>query len=476
MTPTTRTRALFSAVACAVAALPAGMAHADAVSFNQRYVGEVTMSVGPVMKLSAQGVPEAVQRGSLIRPGDRLDTAEGGHIHVRFVDGALVSVRPGSRLWVEDYKYDPLNISQSAVRFKLEYGVARAISGAAAEGAKDRFRLNTPLVAIGVRGTDFVVRSGTGGTTAAVSQGAIVMAPFGEGCQAQALGPCGSSSARLLAADMGRLFVEFQPQLTQPEIKPMNGTSFAGAEPPAAGQSRGPVATAAALPQRESDEVANAVLVKGTVDIAIDQNHGATPAPGPGPAPAPAPPPDVTPPAPPPPSPPVPPPPAPPAALAWGRWAVTPADATDFSSTKEEAQTGRKFIAGNTQFLLYRNETGGSVLSPGLGAYSFSLNQAYAQYNKAGVLSAATVQGGQLSIDFAARRLATQLSVTNVQTGAVTIAGAGSIGSDGTFTDRSTSGQSITGASALDGKSAGYLFQKAISGGVLSGITLWSRP
>ncbi|MDB5874019.1 MAG: FecR protein, partial [Ramlibacter sp.] len=289
MTPTNRTRALFSAVACAVAGLPAGMARADGVPAAQRFVGEVTMSVGPVMKTSAQGVPETVQRGSRIMPGDRLDTAEGGHIHVRFVDGALVSVRPGSRLWVEDYKYDAQHVALSVVRFKLEYGVARAISGAAAEGARERFRLNTPLVAIGVRGTDFVVRSGAAGTTAAVSQGAIVMAPFDEGCQAQALGPCGSSSARLLAADMGRLFVEFQPQLAHPEIKPLNAATFAGgsdapgAVAAASANRTGPLAAAAALPHREADDLATAAMVQGAVNIAID--GGVAPAPGPAPAP-----------------------------------------------------------------------------------------------------------------------------------------------------------------------------------------------
>ena len=134
----------------------AGAAHAAGAARTS--VGEITLSVGPVVKTSAQGVVERVTRGSPILPGDRLDTAEGGHVHIRFVDGALVSVRPGSRLTVEDYQYDAKQVSNSLVRFKLEYGVARAISGAAAEGAKDRFRLNTPLVAIGVRGTDFVVQ------------------------------------------------------------------------------------------------------------------------------------------------------------------------------------------------------------------------------------------------------------------------------------------------------------------------------
>ncbi|MDB5872308.1 MAG: hypothetical protein JWQ07_1750, partial [Ramlibacter sp.] len=190
--------------------------------------------------------------------------------------------------------------------------------------------------------------------------------------------------------------------------------------------------------------------------------------------PPPAPPPPVPPPPPPPPAPP--PPPVAVAALAWGRWAAQPAGSSDFSLTRDEAKTGRTYVTGNTQYTLYRSESGGSVLTPGLGAYSFSLNQGYAQYNSKGLVTAAAVQGGQLSIDFAARRFATQLNLTSVPTGAVTISGSGAVGRDGTFSDFAVSGQSIQGASAFDGKSAAYLFQKAIGGGTLSGITLWSRP
>ena len=79
---------------------------------------------------SADGTSAAVQRGSEIYPGDRIETSEGGHVHIRFIDGALVSVRPTSRLVVEDYQYDPQHVSASSVRFRLEKGVTRAISGA----------------------------------------------------------------------------------------------------------------------------------------------------------------------------------------------------------------------------------------------------------------------------------------------------------------------------------------------------------
>lgn len=468
--------------ALGVACLGAGSARADAVPAAQRPVGEVTMSVGPVTRTTVQGLPEMVRRGTPILPGDRLDTADGGHLHIRFIDGALVSIRPGSRMLVEDYKYDPQRVSASLVRFKLEYGVARAISGAAAEGAKERFRLNTPMVAIGVRGTDFVVRAGESSTRAAVNQGAIVMAPFGADCMAQALGPCGSSSARLLSADMGQLQVEFRPQLAQPEIKPLQGAVFASNSTPDNGGTpvtvrrvaAAPAPAAPALGRTDSERLATAALAEEAVTAAITGQAAAPP-------PAVTSPPVVVTPPPPPEPPPVvvvpePTVPLPPPVLAWGRWAAVAAGDGDIALPRAEAADGRSVTVGNGQYNLYRATDGQTELARGLGSYQFTLDRSSAQYSVAGSVSAASVEQGRLLLDFGNARFATDLRVANALTGAVGISGAGAIRGDGIFFDRSVAGQAIAGAAALDGKSAGYFFEKAVGAGTLSGITLWSRP
>lgn len=419
-------------------------AYAPAAGARAGAVGEVTLAVGPATRTSADGVPEPVQRGTRVMPGDRLDTAEGGMVHVRFIDGALVSLRPASRLWVEDYRYDPRQVSQSMVKFRLEQGVARAISGAAAEGAKERFRLNTPLVAIGVRGTDFVVRTSEQATTASVNQGAIVMAPFDSGCLAQALGPCSSPGARLLSADMGHVLVEFRPQLNQPEIRPMSSTMLArgdGPEAPQAAAAPGASTTVAVRSSQPApDDALSAALVQGLVRTASVTSV------------------DVTPPA-----------------LMWGRWSDA-AMAGDISVASAQAAQARSVTVGDSNYGLYRAENGSSTLVPGLGAYNFSLQQSSAQFNGATGVVAAAVQGGQLSIDFVNRAFSTSLSVSSQPTGVVSLSGAGFVREDGIFVDRSVAGQAIAGATALDGKTAGYLFEKAAAGGTLSGITLWSRP
>jgi len=470
-------------------------------------VGEATMTIGQAIVVSVSGESSPVQRGSKILVGDRIETAAGGHVHIRFVDGALISLRPTSRLIVEDYQYDPAKASQSLVRFRLEKGVTRAISGAAAEGARDRFRLNTPLVAIGVRGTDFVVSTGPGRTVAAVNQGAIVMAPFGEGCSAQALGPCGSPAAKLLSADMSNTLVEFKNTLAQVEFKLFNGgkspeTLLASVQSPAKDAGVHPE-----LGSRPSASAGGDALTSGLVSEAVQIGSNirviapplqtaqapdlmpflpidpvvllpavVSPPPAPVVVAVVAPPPlvsvvvpvvvalPVLPTA-----------PLPPAQLAWGRWSAEALAATDFSQPRLQATAGRSITVGDDNFLLYRNENSIAALAPGVNNLSFALERGHAQFTSpTRQVLPALVNSGSLSINFAENLFNTSLSLSSVPTGNVMLQATGSVRSDGIFTSRSST-QAVAGALALDGLSAGYLFEKAAAGGTLSGITLWSR-
>jgi hypothetical protein len=409
-------------------------------------VGQVTLTIGRAMVISGSGEPAVARRGSPIHAGDRVETDEGGHVHIRFVDGALVSVRPTSRLVVENYQYDPALPAQSTVRFRLDQGTTRAISGAAAQAAKERFRLNTPLVAIGVRGTDFVVTTQAGQTLATVNQGAIVMAPLGAGCSPQALGPCASNASRYLSADMGRVFAEFSAQSAQAEIKPLLQLPVAEASGNSKAASTGRRLVSGEL---DSTGAAGADAVRRVVGegAVLAAQHSSVPVA------------DAA--------------PVAPSQLAWGRWGAATA-ATDFALARAEAREGRHATVGNDYYLLYREGSAVADLQPNLGNVAFTLQQSHAQLVTPGAVLPASVAGGTLQMNFPARQFATTLNVTSVPTGAVALGASGFIRSDGIFVSR-TADQAIAGAAALDGKTAGYLFEKATPAGALTGITLWGR-
>ena len=130
---------------------------------------------------------------------------------------------------------------------------------------------------------------------------------------------------------------------------------------------------------------------------------------------------------------------------------------------------------GNKDFILYRTDTGNGKLAPDLGNVNFALRQAHAKFESAaGLTQQAAVQSGSLAINFGTKQFNTALALTSAATGNVSLQASGFLRDDGIFNQRITN-QSLAGAAALDGKSAGYFFEKAAAGGTLSGITLWAR-
>lgn len=402
----------------------AGPAAAELVA-----AGRVTFVIGAVEVVGAGGESRVIEAGAPILAGDRIVTVAGQHVHVRFVDGAYLSVRPGSRLAIERYDVGP---QDTAIRFNLEQGVVRSITGEAAQARKDRFRLNTPMAAIGVRGTDFVVHAEGAGLRAVVNQGAIVVAPFSAGCDAQALGPCQTAEARELSDRMGRVLLELTG--TQPlRIVPLNGSEPDPAAPREPAPGSGP-ALGAALET-----------------VGTTQPGGLRPG-------------QLSP----------PPTPTSSSQLQWGRWASARAGDT-LSVPVDQARAGRELTVGNQYASLYRPPGDSPVLSRQLGQASFTLGAAEVVLAQAGgAVTPGRVDGGWLQINFARRSFATGLSLSHERTGAVSLESSGKLREDGLF-GVSHNSTRVAGAVSLDGSEAGYLFDKIVPEGTLSGTTLWKR-
>lgn len=160
--------------------------------------GEIVLVAGPAFVQSAAGQAPVV-RGGTLSAGETLITGEGGFVHVRMADGGMVAVRPLSEFHVDVFDYHG-DASTDRVRYQLREGVARSITGGVGETNKDAFRLNTPVAAVGVRGTDFVVATDNARSRVAVNSGAVVVAALGSGCAAEAFGACTSGGLLLGAA------------------------------------------------------------------------------------------------------------------------------------------------------------------------------------------------------------------------------------------------------------------------------------
>lgn len=455
-------------------------------------VGEVSLVLGKAWLESAERGRRPAEIAAKVYVNDRIITGANGHVHLHFIDQALVSVRPESLLEIQRYDYDELAPEQSSVKFRLDEGVTRSISGDAARSARERFRLNTPIAAIGVRGTDFVVSASDSTTEAKVYEGIIVLAPYSPECSIDSFGPCVANAVELsgnslqtLAINSSETLPRILPAVTSRNPERMredvagavaaNTAEPVGMEqeedsqliaavdttPADNGESRTSslevVQEAVTTPQVTSDadaiagsQVTPEPEVPGTVDPEI---------------------PDFT-----------------PAtalsyaslnesSLVWGRFSVftnSIAAQSDerITASFAEARAERETTIGGGGYTLFRSNP--DIENPQIDQpqLSFALNSAQAFYSSEAGVAAMQVNGGSLDIDFTTNLFATELNLNHTATGAVDFQANGEIFTGGFFRS-STDNQSLSGAISIDGSEAGYFFEQQLEAGNIQGLTLW---
>ncbi len=193
---------------------------------NPMDVGEVIFTIGEVKVLGSNS-NAPLKRGDALAVGQILLTGSNGHVHIRFIDQAFVSVRPGSELHIEQYLYDQAEPANNRIKFKLVSGTSRFITGKAGQAAKQNFRLNTPVAAVGIRGTDFIAQVANDVTRVAVQQGGVVISPYTQSCNAQALGACDGAQSRFLAGSLTDAFLEVKAQGAVQLVQGQGRKSFA---------------------------------------------------------------------------------------------------------------------------------------------------------------------------------------------------------------------------------------------------------
>ena len=399
-------------------------------AFASQVVGEVTLTIGKskIERTSSDAEP---QKGGSVQEGDVIRTSDNGHVHIRFIDGARVSVRPNSVFRIHEFKYSPADPAASVVRLSLDSGEARSISGAAAQAAKERFRLNTPLVAIGVKGTDFVTQVSRDVIRVTVNQGAIVMAPFDSGCNVESLGVCRTTRAKELTAEMLGQALVYRMGTADPSFQNVSKS--------------GQVDSNRLLQlDRQLRDGADKPLASDTESKnplnAVSANR-----------------------------------------LIWGRWARDPISNDTLTIPFLEAMRGNEVTVGDGYYFLFREPSNVNLLPTLTTKADFGLKSSSAYYrNAANEPLPAVIQSGSLSIDFGAKTFATQLGLSAEGSGLQTYSQTGVINaSTGIFLGRSgpepAPTSNLAGAISLDARQAGYLFKTQIGRGIFSGATLWGR-
>lgn len=356
---------------------------------------------------TAKAGERAAVEGAQVQEGQMLSTGADGYIYVKTADNGLFILRPNTRARIVDYHIDAQNPANTKVKFELLSGTARSKSGDAVKQARQNFRFNTPVAAIGVRGTDFTVVTDDDTSRVSVFSGGVVVSGFVGGCRPDGAGPCeGASSRELSAAQRGQL-VQVTRGQAAPQVVEAGESAPDKLAPPRMDE---PVVKNETAPVNVTVEAAKNVGLNTALDKVITPPPGTSnpnpdPTPGPGDPVGPidnAPPPVVVVPS------------LPERQVVWGRWQKVGTSPAPISYS-EQGKTN-ELIALNGYFALFRTP-GKDYLAPNNGAVGFTLrgSEAYVvtEYGS-GIINAskATLSNGTMNIDFGKRSFATSMDLT----------------------------------------------------------------
>lgn len=478
-------------------------------------IAKVALSVGDAKRVNAAGQIEQLRLGSTLADGDRVVTGKDAVVILVFIDQGRVSLRADTELIIRQYRADPAGID-SQIDLELVRGAMRQISGHAAQLQPERYRLNTPIAAIGVRGTDFLAKTNGDTLETFVQQGKIVILPGGisSGCSlagssSQVCAPLAAVSAddsrrylRLLATgkmerrvisndEMEQVFGISVAKINVPgeavrlataNVKTIDASKSVSlidefprnSSSPSEDQLQEVKSRVTGLKLDDSNSISAAILSPvATAEPVVP----AAPVPAMGggnpvvPVAAVLPVSPVT-----------------PVAvviepivsapvfkqLVWGRFTSAKDLPLHLLVSYDEARQGRHVTVGELgQYALWRANPSGR-LDPSLrGQTEFTLTAGEAVFQTKSEVLSAEIQKASLKVDFDRARFDAGLTLNHALTGAVTLATTGKVNDEGVFSG-GILGQRVAGALTGDGKEAGFLFSRTHELGVFQGVTLWN--
>jgi hypothetical protein len=132
-------------------------AMASAVSAASSDAGKFLSVTGDVRVISRDGAPRAAQREAEFREGESIITGAGALAQLRMFDGALMSVRGDTEIKLERFSYAGEQDRNANFLLSVLKGGLRTITGMIGRQNRERYRITTATVTLGVRGTDFEI-------------------------------------------------------------------------------------------------------------------------------------------------------------------------------------------------------------------------------------------------------------------------------------------------------------------------------
>ena len=145
---------------------------------SREQAGTVVVAVGAVTASGADGAARALADGDTLYSGDTVTTPADGYATLDFEDGGNITLRPSTAFQVVQFHFDAADHDDAVAQagsgdnpvfaagpaqpesavFTLLKGGLRAVSGLIGHLHQDDYRMSTPTVTIGIRGTEYDAR------------------------------------------------------------------------------------------------------------------------------------------------------------------------------------------------------------------------------------------------------------------------------------------------------------------------------
>ena len=417
-------------------------------------VGHVTLAVGEASRVSSTGRREALKLGDPLLEQDRIITGSDALLMIVFTDQGRLALRPDTELVIRSYRVDPSG-ADTKLDFDLVRGTVRQISGQAARVQPERYRLNTPVAAIGVRGTDFLAKTSGQSVETYVHEGMIVLQPPASecmggvsGCVIWASQSAGNAGQYLQVLSGGQVQ---RANATSEDVERLFGIRVSMAHPKDTATQEGVGSRARAVDavghggpdlMRPGADAINIASIAAGVQPPGGDGGGAT---------------GVL-----------------PTSLVWGRYSDPLQLPFTLTQSYADASNGRHGTVGEiSQYALWRANPRGQLDASVHGQVDFQLAASEAFYQQGSSLQAMRMSNASLRADFDQARFATQFQLKGGQAPGIMVNATGRINDEGLFLSL-TPDQRLAGAFSLNAKEAGYFFNITGAQGQYQGITLWN--
>lgn len=377
--------------------------------------------------------------GEQVQEGRLLETGRDGYLYLETVDHGFLILRPSTKANIVAYKVDDVVPSNSKFKLELESGIARHISGEATKAARQSFRFNTPVAAIGIRGTDFTIYTDQQTTRVSVLSGGILVSPLSSSCLSSGFGPCEGSNSRELFA--GKLAQVIQVQrggsapvfLQDLEQAPDMMSPPKSNEPsPSAANARGVGASKA-----NAGDTDLSLLKIGQLDRIPKSGT-----------------------------------------LIWGRWQALLDQPIEVDVAA--LQSSNNLVATNNYFALMRNRDTSWVL-PSQASMGFAMQQSQAVISNdlTRQVTPVKLENGLLQLNFANSSFFTKFDLVN-QSERIALQNSGQVSADGKLYGGAQffggNNMALMGSLSADSRTAAYLFQARLDSQRLSsGVVSWGK-